>query len=267
VRRGFAACSLRRVPYNRAVMIDLGVNIDHIATLRQARRASEPDPVWAAVEAELGGADGITVHLREDRRHISDRDVRLLRQTVRCKLNLEMSIAPEIVEIALATAPDQATLVPERRLEITTESGIDLTRETDRFAAVVGKLKAVGVATSAFIDPIDRQIELARQLGFDAIELHTGAYSNSHGEENTRELKRLAEAAGLAGQLGLRLHAGHGLNYHNVAPVATLAGMRELNIGHTIISRALFVGLRQAVAEMKRLMDQATGSIVADSRS
>ena len=236
-------------------MIELGVNIDHIATLRQARRTYEPDPVWAAAEAELGGADGITIHLREDRRHINDRDVRVLRETVHCKLNLEMSLAPEIVEIAIRTAPEQATLVPEKRQEITTEGGLDLSREPDRIAAVVAKLRSVGVYVSAFIDPDEKQIGLAQQLGFEAVELHTGEYANAKGDAIDKQLARLAEAGALVAKKGLRLHAGHGLNYRNIGPVAAIAGMAEVNIGHAIISRSVFVGLREAVREMKRLLE------------
>ena len=243
-------------------MIELGVNIDHVATLRQARRTYEPDPVWAAVEAELGGADGITVHLREDRRHINDRDVQVLRQTVQCKLNLEMSLAPEIVEIAARTVPAQATLVPERREEITTEGGLDLTREPDRITGVVHRLKSLGVATSAFIDPIEAQIDLAGKLGFDAVELHTGEYANATDPLLIAEqLHRLERGGQWIRERGLRLHAGHGLNYRNVAPVARIQLMAELNIGHAIVSRALFVGLRQAVREMKNVLDQATQAL------
>ena len=235
-------------------MIELGVNIDHVATLRQARRTYEPDPVWAAVEAELGGADAITVHLREDRRHINDRDVQVLRQMVQSKLNLEMSLAPEIVEIAIKTAPDQATLVPERRQEVTTEGGLDLSHEPDRVAAAVQRLKAAGIFVSAFIDPDEKQITIAQQAGFDAVELHTGDYANAAGTDAARQLERLEHAARLVRERGLRLHAGHGLNYRNVGPVARIEAMRELNIGHAIISRAVFVGLRQAVREMKEAM-------------
>jgi pyridoxine 5-phosphate synthase len=238
-------------------MLELGVNIDHVATLRQARRTYEPDPVWAAVEAELGGADAITVHLREDRRHINDRDVQLLRQTVQCKLNLEMSLADEIVEIACKTLPDQATLVPERRQEVTTEGGLDLSHQPDRVASAVGRLKSQGIAVSAFIDPDPRQIELAHQANFDAIELHTGEYANAGGEEAQKQLDRLIAAGALVHQAGLRLHAGHGLNYRNTAPVARIDAMRELNIGHAIICRSVFVGLREAVGEMKKLIDAA----------
>jgi pyridoxine 5-phosphate synthase len=235
-------------------MIELGVNIDHVATLRQARRTYEPDPIWAAVEAEIGGADGITVHLREDRRHINDRDVKLLRESVQCKLNLEMSLAPEIVEIALRTAPHQATIVPERREEVTTEGGIDLLRDLQRVAGVVKQLKGAGIFASAFIDPEDRQIEAAARQGFEAVELHTGEYANARGAEVSRQLERLSRAAETTHRLGLRLHAGHGLNYRNVADVARLPQMRELNIGHAIISRAVFVGLREAVREMKKVV-------------
>ena len=237
-------------------MIELGVNIDHVATLRQARKTYEPDPVWAAAEAELGGADGITVHLREDRRHISDRDVRMLRETVQCKLNLEMSLAPEIVEIALRTVPDQATLVPEKRQEITTEGGLDLSREPDRIAAVVQKLRGAGIFVSAFIDPEEKQIQLARQLGFEAVELHTGEYANAKGDAIEPQLARLINAGELTANHGLRLHAGHGLNFRNIGSLAAIDGMAEVNIGHSIISRSLFVGMREAVREMKRLLDK-----------
>jgi pyridoxine 5-phosphate synthase len=235
-------------------MIELGVNIDHIATLRQARRTYEPDPVWAAAEAELGGADGITVHLREDRRHINDRDVRLLRQTVQCKLNLEMSVAPEIIELAVNTAPDQATIVPERRQEITTEGGIDLTGDVDASAAA-RRLKEKGVFVSAFIDPDEKQVVAAHNQGFDAVELHTGDYANAKGKQVIVELDRLRRAAELAQQRGLRLHAGHGLNFRNIVPLCTLPALAEVNIGHAIVSRAVFVGLRNAVREMKRLLE------------
>src|SRR5688572_5551200 len=235
-------------------MIELGVNIDHVATIRQARRTYEPDPVWAAMEAELGGADGITVHLREDRRHINDRDVQLLKQTVQCKLNLEMSVAPDVIEIALRTVPDQATLVPERRTEVTTEGGIDLTGDTDATAAVK-RLKEKGVFVSAFIDPDEKQVVAAQNQGFDAVELHTGDYANAKPREAQAQLDRLRRAAELAHARGLRLHAGHGLNYRNIVPLCALPGLVEVNIGHAIVSRAVFVGLRQAVREMKRLLE------------
>jgi pyridoxine 5-phosphate synthase len=242
-------------------MVELGVNIDHIATLRQARRTYEPDPIWAAVEAELGGADGITVHLREDRRHVNDRDVELLRKTVQCKLNLEMSLAPEIVDIALRAMPDQATLVPERREEVTTEGGLDLLVSPDRVTDVVRRLKSVGVFVSAFIDPDPKQIDTARQQGFDAIELHTGEYANAVGDKIEFQLDRLARAGAIAREVGLRLHAGHGLNYRNVQPVAQIEGMRELNIGHALVSRAVFVGMREATREMKDLMNRGGSNV------
>ena len=240
-------------------MIELGVNIDHVATLRQARRTYEPDPVWAAVEAELGGADGITVHLREDRRHINDRDVELLRKTVQCKLNLEMSLVEEIVDIGVRLVPDQATLVPEKRQEITTEGGLNLLEEPERVTEAVKRLKDAGVFVSAFIDPEETQIEVAQQQGFDAIELHTGEYANAADvDEAAVQLHRLERAGQAVLERGMRLHAGHGLNYRNVVPVARIPVMSELNIGHAIVSRAIFVGLREAVREMKRLMDAAT---------
>jgi len=248
------------VVYNSA-MIELGVNIDHVATLRQARRTYEPDPVWAAVEAELGGADGITVHLREDRRHINDRDVQLLRQTVQCKLNREMSLAAGMVEVAVKAIPDQATLVPERRQEITTEGGLDLSQDTERAAGAVRRLLEAGVVVSAFVDPDEKQIELARQIGCNAVELHTGEYANAgEGGAAGEQLNRLAAAGEAVSQRGMRLHAGHGLNYRNVMAVARLRRMAELNIGHAIISRAVFVGLRGAVRDMKKLLDMAGSS-------
>ena len=237
-------------------MIELGVNIDHVATLRQARRGSEPDPVWAAAEAELGDADGITAHLREDRRHIQDRDVRLLRETVRVKLNLEMACAPDVLAVALDVVPDQATLVPEKREEITTEGGLDVLGELEKTRRVVDALRDKGVAVSLFLDPDPRQIEAAKVLQADAVELHTGAYANaSTSEARARELERLRVAAMQINELGMRLHAGHGLNYHNVQAVAALPQMLELNIGHSILSRAVFTGIREAVAEMKRAID------------
>jgi pyridoxine 5-phosphate synthase len=237
-------------------MIELGVNIDHIATLRQARRTYEPDPVWAAVEAELGGADSITVHLREDRRHINDRDVELLRRSVHCKLNLEMSLAPEIVQVAVRTLPDQVTVVPERREEITTEGGIDLLAHAERSIDAVKRLKEAGVFVSAFIGPDEKQIDAAADQGYDAIELHTGDYANADAGHIVHELERLAGGAQLVREHGLRLHAGHGLNYRNVAPIASLPDMAELNIGHAIVSRAVFIGLREAVREMKLLLSR-----------
>jgi pyridoxine 5-phosphate synthase len=237
-------------------MVELGVNIDHVATLRQARRTYEPDPAWAAVEAELGGADGITIHLREDRRHINDRDVRVLREMVQCKLNLEMSVSPEIIEIALRARPNQATLVPERRQEVTTEGGIDLTGDTDTSNAV-RRLRDAGVFVSAFIAPEEKQIAAAQKQGYDAVELHTGEYANAKNPgEIDRQLERLIKAGAMVRQSGMRLHAGHGLNYRNVQVIAAIEGMREVNIGHAIVSRAMFIGLREAVREMKTILNE-----------
>lgn len=237
-------------------MIELGVNIDHIATVRQARRTVEPDPVWAAAMAELGGADGITVHLREDRRHIGDRDVALLRETVRCKLNLEMSCVEEIVKIACKTKPEQATLVPERREEVTTEGGLDVVGQTAAIRKIVKRLQDKGVVVSLFLDPDLKQIEAGIATGCEAIEIHTGQYALAKTEsERNKELERIVRAGEAINMAGLRLHAGHGLTYHNVLPIASIPKMLELNIGHSIIARALMVGLKEAVAEMKRLIN------------
>jgi pyridoxine 5-phosphate synthase len=239
-------------------MTELGVNIDHIATVRQARRTVEPDPVWAATLAELGGADGITVHLREDRRHIQDRDVSLLRQTVRCKLNLEMACVEEIVNIACHIKPDQATLVPEKRQEITTEGGLDVAGQFAAVKDIVKKLQDSGIGVSLFLDPDLKQIEAGIKTGSDAIEIHTGTYANALTEkQRNEELKRILAAGTLINAGGLRLHAGHGLTYHNVLPIVQIPAMQELNIGHSIISRALMVGMKEAVAEMKRIIENA----------
>jgi pyridoxine 5-phosphate synthase len=235
-------------------MPELGVNIDHVATLRQARKTYEPDPVAAAALAMLGGADAITIHLREDRRHIQDRDLRLLRETVAVKLNLELSVADEIVAIACQEKPDQATIVPERREEVTTEGGLDVATHRIVTARAIERLKAAGIEVSLFLDPDPRQIELAQQLGAEAVELHTGQYALARGAAQHEQLVALANAGKLICDLGLRLHAGHGLNYHNVIPVARIARMHELNIGHAIVSRAVFVGLERAVREMKQLV-------------
>jgi pyridoxine 5-phosphate synthase len=235
-------------------MVELGVNIDHVATLRQARRTYEPDPVAAAVLAELGGADGITVHLREDRRHIQDRDVRRLRETVTVKLNLEMSVAAEIVEIACQVRPDQATLVPEHRAEVTTEGGLDAIAHEAELARAIERLHAADIHVSLFLDPEPRQIEQAARLGADAVELHTGRYALASRRQRHEELVALTAAGKRVVELGMDLHAGHGLNYHNVIPVAQIPQMRELNIGHAIVSRAVYVGLAQAVREMKQLL-------------
>ena len=244
-------------------MAGLGVNIDHVATVRQARATVEPDPVWAAAEAQLGGADCITFHLRKDRRHICDRDAKLLKQTVTCKLNMEMSLDPEIVEIAAALAPTQATLVPENRQEITTEGGLDVVAHADRVTEVSRTLRAAGVIVSAFIDPVGEQILAARDAGCEAIEIHTGPYANAclgptGVNPDLREIATtLAEIrTGLQDGIdtGLIVHAGHGLTYTNIGPVASMEGFCEFNIGHSIIARAIFTGLRRAVAKMKRLV-------------
>ncbi len=236
-------------------MPELGVNIDHVATLRQARKTYEPDPVAAAVLAELGGADAITIHLREDRRHIQDRDVRLLRETVPIKLNLELSVADEIVGIACQVKPQQATIVPERREEVTTEGGLDVVAHRATVAKAIERLKAAGISVSLFLDPDPRQIELARQLGADAVELHTGQYALTRGVAQLEQLVALTTAGKLVKDLGLALHAGHGLNYHNVMAVARIPQMHELNIGHAIVARAVFIGLTNAVREMKVLIN------------
>jgi pyridoxine 5-phosphate synthase len=235
-------------------MATLGVNIDHVATLRQARRTIEPDPVWAAALAELGGADAITVHLREDRRHIQDRDLEVLRRTVQVKLNLECAIAPEMVEIACRVRPDQVTLVPERRAEVTTEGGLDVVAHRDATAAAIGRFREAGIAVSLFIDPAAAQIEAAAALAADIVELHTGCYANAAAAAREQELVALARGGALARQAGLELAAGHGLTYRNVVPVARLDGMGELNIGHSIVARAVLVGFREAVREMKALI-------------
>ncbi|MCZ7647182.1 MAG: pyridoxine 5'-phosphate synthase [Planctomycetota bacterium] len=236
-------------------MPELGVNIDHVATVRQARRTYEPDPVWAAAQCELAGADQITVHLREDRRHIQDRDVRLLLETIQTRLNLEMAVAPAIVRLACAWKPHCACLVPEKRQEVTTEGGLDVAGSYARVARAVERLRGRGIEVSLFIDPDPRQLEAAAKSGAPAVELHTGSYANARTEKaRAKELAKLVRAGEAARALGLKLHAGHGLNYRNVGPVASLEGMRELNIGHAIVARAIFVGLGQAVREMKRLL-------------
>jgi pyridoxine 5-phosphate synthase len=233
-------------------MVRLGVNIDHVATLRQARRAPEPDPVAAAVLAVLGGADGITVHLREDRRHIQDRDVQLLRPLNLPRLNLEMAAVDAVADIACTVRPDEATLVPERRQELTTEGGLDVVTHQAVVAKVIGRLKAAGIHVSLFIDPDARQIEQARLLGADAVEIQTARYSEARDPaERRRELASLEQAAGFVRDNGLHLHFGHGLTYTNVQAVAGIAGAEELNIGHSIVARAVLVGMERAVREMK----------------
>lgn len=236
-------------------MLTLGVNIDHVATIRQARRTIEPDPVAAAVLAELAGADGITAHLREDRRHIQDRDIKVLRQTVRTHLNLEMAPTDEMVAIALEVEPDYITLVPERREEVTTEGGLNIVADFERLQKVVDQLQGAGMPVSWFIDADSAQIEAAAQTGAKLIELHTGKYAEAKDEATRQqELSVLQKGAAKAIAAGLRVNAGHGLTYQNVYPVACIPGMEELNIGHTIISRAVLVGMERAVREMKLAM-------------
>ena len=236
-------------------MPELGVNIDHVATVRQARRTYEPDPVWAATLAELGGADGITLHLREDRRHIQDRDLQIMRQTVTVKLNLELACNPDVLEIACRVKPDQATLVPERREEVTTEGGLDIIQHRNAVKDAIERLRGAGIVVSLFLDPAPHQIEMAKTLCADAVELHTGQYADAPpGEKKSAKLQTLQNAGRLVRQLGMTLHAGHGLTYRNVQPIAAIEGMHELNIGHSIVARAMMVGMTQAVQEMKALM-------------
>ena len=236
-------------------MAGLGVNIDHVATVRQARGTDEPDPIWAAVEAELGGADGITFHLREDRRHILDRDAKLLRGTVAVKLNMEMAIADEIVDIALQLQPDQCSLVPEHRQELTTEGGLDVVRHGTRVARAVNRLRKAGIVVNAFIEPIEEQIRASADCGFQAIELWTGGYAHAKTPAQVKPaLDALRKGIDVGHKLGLEVHGGHGLTYRNIAPVAAMPGFSEFNIGHSIVSRAVFVGMRKAVREMKRLL-------------
>lgn len=236
-------------------MARLGVNIDHVATVRQARRTIEPDPVWAAALAELGGADGITLHLREDRRHIQDRDLKVLKETVQVKLNLEMAVSDEITRIALDVRPHQVTLVPEKRQEVTTEGGLDVVGNLGRVKSCVEQFLHAGIEVSLFIDPDPRQIEASRSIGVQAVELHTGKYADALSPaQQRRELQSLQDSGKFVIELGLLLHMGHGLTYRNVVPVATIPGVGELNIGHSIVSRAVLVGMERAVREMKELI-------------
>lgn len=237
-------------------MIRLGVNVDHVATLRQARRIDTPDPVQAALLAEKGGADGITVHLREDRRHIQERDVELLRERVKTKLNLEMAVTGEMVRLAERFRPDDACFVPERREELTTEGGLDVVAHRTRVEEAVKRLQGQGIRVSLFIDPERGQIEVSREVGALGVEIHTGRYCNASGDK-TRELDQVAAAVGLAHRLGLEVHGGHGLNYQNVLPIARIPEIVELNIGHSIVARAVMVGMEQSVREMKALLIKA----------
>lgn len=238
----------------------LGVNIDHVATVRQARGADEPDPVWAAVEAELGGADAIVFHLREDRRHVNDRDAQLLRETVASKLNMEMAVSEDIVAIAEKLRPHQCTLVPERREERTTEGGLDVLGNRGRLAEVVRRLKQAGIILSAFVEPVGAQIEAAREVGFDAVELWTGAYAHARNPKALEAaLADIRQGLAVGRRAGLEVHAGHGLTYRNIGPIAGIAGLGEFNIGHSIVSRAMFIGMREAVREMKGLLIRHAG--------
>ena len=254
-------------------MIELGVNIDHVATIRQARRTYEPDPVWASVEAHLGGADGITVHLREDRRHIQDDDVRRLRELTHIKLNLEMAATDEMLAIAMRIRPEMAMLVPEGRHEVTTEGGLDIVSQEARIREIVASLAGAGITTSVFIDAELAQVEAAARIGAQVCEIHTGPYAHAfhaRGRDSesaavVSELARIRAAGDAVRGLGMRFNAGHALNYHNVQPVAALPGVRELHIGHSIVSRAVFVGMREAVREMKRLMREAVGAGPGDT--
>jgi pyridoxine 5-phosphate synthase len=239
-------------------MAILGVNIDHVATVREARKTNEPDPVWAATLAELGGADAITIHLREDRRHIQERDLRLLRESVAVPINLELACAADVLAIACDARPHEATLVPERREEVTTEGGLDVVGSRDKVRDAVRRLKDAGIVVSLFLDPDKSQIDAGAELGIDAIELHTGAYAHATGRHDSPATKTTLDTLIMAGRqiraAGITLNAGHGLTYRNVKPVAAIEDMHELNIGHSIIARAIMVGLEQAVRDMKRLI-------------
>ena len=246
-------------------MIELGVNVDHVATVREARRTYEPDPVWAAVEAHLGGADGITCHLREDRRHIQDEDVRRLRELTHIRLNLEMAATEEMTDIACRIRPEMAMLVPEGRMEITTEGGLDIASHEKPLSVAVGRLKDAGIVVSVFIDADLRQVQAAARIGASVCEVHAGPYAHAFHSKGrdaesravVAELEKIRQAGEAIRSLGMRFNAGHALNYFNVEPVAALPGVRELHIGHAIVSRAVFVGMREAVREMKQLMLRA----------
>lgn len=244
---------------NRAIYqaIYLGVNVDHIATLRQVRGTHYPDPVLAALLAEQSGADSITIHLREDRRHIQERDVRVMRETLQTRMNLEMACTPAMVRFALDIRPQDVCLVPEKREELTTEGGLDVVKSRDAVQQAVKQLTAAGIRVSLFIDPDVSQLETAAHIGAPVVELHTGSYAEANGSAQEEELARITQAAHYAHSLGLVVNAGHGLHYHNVQPIAAIGEIVELNIGHGIVARAVFDGLRSAVTEMKRLMCEA----------
>jgi pyridoxine 5-phosphate synthase len=238
-------------------MLRLGVNVDHVATVRQARKVEVPDPLEAALLAEKAGADGITVHLREDRRHIQERDVELMRRRLGTKLNLEMAATPAMVAFAAKLRPHDACLVPEKREELTTEGGLDVAANQQKIRDAVQHLQDQGIQVSLFVDPEKTQIEASKEAGAHAIEIHTGSYCNAFGTERERERDAVAAAASLARSLGLEVHGGHGLNYENVPPIARIPEIVELNIGHSIIARAVIVGIEQAVREMKQLLAKA----------
>lgn len=232
----------------------LGVNVDHVATIREARKTYEPDPVMAATLAILGGADGITIHLREDRRHINDRDLRILRDIVHCELNLEMAATEEMIHIALEVKPDMVTLVPEKRQELTTEGGLDVVEQKGSIKETIKRLQDGGIPVSLFINPNIMDVDISKEIGADMVEIHTGLYANAKGKKQDRELHRVMEAVKMANKLGLLANAGHGLNYFNVKRIAAIEGIRGLYIGHSIISRAVLVGMERAVREMIELI-------------
>jgi len=238
-------------------MVLLGVNIDHVATVRQARKTFEPDPVMAATLAIIGGADGITVHLREDRRHAQDRDLKILRDVVPCELNLEMAATEEMIKIALAVKPDMVTIVPEKRQELTTEGGLNVLDLRDSLKEVIKKIKDGGIPVSLFINPDRVDIECSKKIGVDMVEIHTGYYSETRRQAQLKELERIKDAVAYALNMGLKVNAGHGLNYYNVKRVAAIRGLRGLYIGHSIISRAVLIGIEEAVREMKKLIKEA----------
>ncbi|MFQ5508166.1 MAG: pyridoxine 5'-phosphate synthase [Leptospirillia bacterium] len=235
-------------------MAKLGVNVDHVATLRQARGGIEPDPVTAAAICELAGASSIVAHLREDRRHVQDRDLRLLREMVQTRLDMEMAATDEMIDIACELKPEIATLVPEKRAELTTEGGLDVLGQSADLAPRIARLKAAGIVVSLFVDPAGEQIKACRDVGADFVEIHTGTYANARGAEQEKELMQLGEGVMLASALGLGVNAGHGLDYHNIAPVAAIPGIEEFNIGHSIMARAILLGLDRAVRDMRALI-------------
>ncbi|WP_456456567.1 pyridoxine 5'-phosphate synthase [Thermovibrio sp.] len=238
----------------------LGVNIDHVATVRNARRTFEPDPVHAAVIADLAGADQITLHVREDRRHVNERDLRLIKELIHSKVNLEMAITEEMIDLAIRVKPHQATLVPEKRQEITTEGGLDIIGNFERVKEAVRRLKEAGITVNIFIDPEKEQIQKAKEAGADAVELHTGAYAEAFAEnderEVERELERIRKAAKFAKEIGLKVYAGHGLTYKNVKPIAQIEEIEELNIGHSIVANAILLGMKEAVEKMVKLINE-----------